>query len=227
MTHADLCRLAAQWLKRPASRQGPGCIISFEQTAPIGSPEVTDAIGWTSWIAATSASSVLVEAKVSRADFLADRNKPFRKNPDHGIGDFRYYLAPRGLIAEHDLPPQWGLIEYTGRGLTVTCGHVLERLKPMPDGRYKRDLDRWRFTKNAKVEIAFLARMLQRVGDPEEAHERIANAERRASTLERRLAEATRKVRKLEGEALAKTLAAFADREQPHERTRASQIATE
>jgi hypothetical protein len=217
VTHADLCRLAAQWLKRPGSRQGPGCVVAFNQTAPMGSTEVTDAVGWTGLISVASASSVLVEAKISRADFLADRNKPFRQNPDQGIGDFRYYLAPRGLIAECDLPPKWGLIEHTGRGLAVVRGHVLERHELRPNGRYKRDLDRWRFTKNAPAEIAFLARMLQRVNDAEEAHERIANAERRASALERRLADATQKLRKLEGEALARTLASFAEQDPPHD----------
>jgi hypothetical protein len=209
-SHADLCVLARAWLKRPASRFGPGCIAAFSETGPIGSVELADAVGWTGLIAKTPAASTVVEVKVSRADFLADRNKSFRQNPSEGIGDFRYYLVPRGLVQDADLPPKWGLIEYTARGLAVVRGHVLERLEPDADGRFHRHTDRWRFEKNARAEIAFLARMLQRVGDAESAHARIAAAERRASSLERMLATKIERIKKLEGEALARALSALA-----------------
>ena len=54
-----------------------------------------DAIGWKK-----ACHSVLVECKVSRADFLADRGKPFRQNPETGVGCERYYLSPRDLIRD-------------------------------------------------------------------------------------------------------------------------------
>ncbi|HSB76357.1 MAG TPA: hypothetical protein VLC12_11955 [Terriglobales bacterium] len=69
-----------------------------------------DAIGWKG-----KCRSVVVECKVSRADFLADRAKPFRQDPQIALGCERYYLAPAGLIAPGELPPGWGLLECAGR----------------------------------------------------------------------------------------------------------------
>ena len=75
-----------------------------------------DAIGWKQ-----ACHSVLVECKVSRADFLADRNKPFRQKPETGVGCERYYLSPRGLIRIEELPTGWGLLE--------VCGHEIQKVK--------------------------------------------------------------------------------------------------
>ena len=69
-----------------------------------------DAIGWKK-----ACHSVLIECKVSRADFQADREKPFRQKPETGVGCERYYLAPRGLIGTEELPSGWGLLEVRGR----------------------------------------------------------------------------------------------------------------
>jgi hypothetical protein len=57
----------------------------------------------------------VIECKISRADFLADANKPFREKPDEGLGCERLYLAAAGLIAPTELPPGWGLLEYANR----------------------------------------------------------------------------------------------------------------
>jgi len=80
------------------------------------SGEMPDAIGWKK-----ACHSVLVESKVSRGDFLADRGKPFRSNPETGVGCERYYMAPRGLIRVEELPAGWGLLE--------VCGRDIERVK--------------------------------------------------------------------------------------------------
>jgi hypothetical protein len=80
------------------------------------SGEMPDAIGWKK-----ACHSVLVESKVSRGDFLADRGKPFRLKPESGVGCERYYLAPRGLIRVEELPAGWGLLE--------VCGREVERVK--------------------------------------------------------------------------------------------------
>jgi hypothetical protein len=60
-----------------------------------------------------------VECKVTRSDFLADRNKPFRVKPKTGVGCERYYLVPQGLIAIDELPAGWGLLELDNRKLEV------------------------------------------------------------------------------------------------------------
>jgi hypothetical protein len=65
-----------------------------------------DAIGWK-----RASHSVLVECKVTRADFLADRGKPFRAKPEQGVGSERFYLTPPGLVKVEELPVGWGLLE--------------------------------------------------------------------------------------------------------------------
>jgi len=103
MTHAKLVAMAVQWLRRYRC----GVVLS-EQACVSG--EMPDAIGWKK-----ACHSVLVEGKVSRADFLADRVKPFRQKPGIGVGCERYYLAPRGVIRVEELPAGWGLLEVLGR----------------------------------------------------------------------------------------------------------------
>ena len=110
MTHAKLVELAVGWLRRYRC----GVVLS-EQACVSG--EMPDAIGWKK-----ACHSVLIECKVSRADFLADREKPFRRKPEEGVGCERFYLAPRGLIRVDELPAGWGLIE--------VCGREIERVKP-------------------------------------------------------------------------------------------------
>jgi hypothetical protein len=109
MTHARLVSMAVQWLRRYRC----GVVLS-EQACVSG--EMPDAVGWK-----RACHSVLVESKVSRADFLADRDKPFRQRPEQGVGCERYYLAPKGLIKIDELPLGWGLLE--------VCGREIDRVK--------------------------------------------------------------------------------------------------
>jgi hypothetical protein len=103
MTHALLVRKAVEWLRRYRC----GVVLS-EQACVSG--EMPDAIGWK-----RACHSVLVECKVARADFLADRAKPFRLKPELGVGSERFYLVPRELVRPDELPPGWGLLEYHDR----------------------------------------------------------------------------------------------------------------
>jgi hypothetical protein len=95
--------MAVRWLRRYRC----GVVLSEQACA---SGEMPDAIGWKK-----ACHSVLVESKVSRGDFLADRDKRFRQKPEMGVGCERYYLAPRGLILIEELPIGWGLLEVWGR----------------------------------------------------------------------------------------------------------------
>jgi len=99
--------MAVAWLRRYRC----GVILS-EQACATG--EMPDAIGWK-----RKCHSVLVECKTSRADFLADAAKPWRQQPETGIGAERYYLAPRGLIAVGELPRGWGLLEIARGGVEL------------------------------------------------------------------------------------------------------------
>src|SRR5262249_22762218 len=103
MTHAQLVEKAVLWLR--SYRCG---VVLSEQICLSG--EMPDAIGWK-----RACHSVVVECKISRADFLADREKPFRKKSDSALGCERFYLAPAGLIASHELAAGWGLLEYRNR----------------------------------------------------------------------------------------------------------------
>jgi hypothetical protein len=91
------------------------------------SGEMPDAIGWKK-----ACHSVLVECKVTRSDFLADRAKPFRQQPETGVGSERYYLVPRGLVVCEELPVGWGLLEVCGREIK-TIKRSVKNLRS-PDG---------------------------------------------------------------------------------------------
>jgi len=99
MTHAKLVEKAVRWLRRYRC----GVVLS-EQACVTG--EMPDAIGWKH-----ACHSVLVECKVTRSDFLADHAKPFRLQPEHGVGCERFYLVPAGLVRAEELPAAWGLLE--------------------------------------------------------------------------------------------------------------------
>jgi hypothetical protein len=99
MTHAQLVERAVRWLR--SYRCG---VVLSEQACISG--EMPDAIGWK-----RANHSVLVECKVTRADFLADRGKPFRQKPEKGVGCERFYLTPPTLVKPEELPSGWGLLE--------------------------------------------------------------------------------------------------------------------
>ena len=99
MNHRDLVIRAGKWL---ANSQRCGVVL-LERS---GGGEFPDAIGWGRFD-----HSILVECKTSRADFLADAQKLCRVAPETSLGTFRYFLAPKGLIKEDELPDKWGLLE--------------------------------------------------------------------------------------------------------------------
>ena len=59
--------------------------------------------------------SILLEVKTSRSDFFADKKKPWRINPEIGMGDFRVYLTPKGLLKPEEIPYGWMLWEVHGK----------------------------------------------------------------------------------------------------------------
>lgn len=112
MKHKELTSRAAKWLKCHSKNTiVPNCSIVAEDLMTAASTgEIPDVIGWCSW------TSVLIEVKVSRGDFLRDKKKPFRKYTDMGMGENKYYLCPEGLITEEDLPELWGLLWIDKKG---------------------------------------------------------------------------------------------------------------
>ncbi len=118
MTHAQLVGKAVAWLRR----YGCGVVLS-EQACVSG--EMPDAIGWK-----RACHSVLVECKVSRADFLADRAKPFRQKDARALGCERFYLTPAELCDEPELPVGWGLLEYRNRAVRLVRPAASNLRKP-------------------------------------------------------------------------------------------------
>jgi len=118
MTHVELVGKAVEWLRK---RYRCGVILS-EQACSSG--EVPDVIGWKG-----KCRSVLIECKVSRADFLADRSKPWRANSDLGVGCERFYLVPAGLVEPSELPAGWGLLEYRARKVEITVRPARKSLR--------------------------------------------------------------------------------------------------
>lgn len=101
MTHDDLVTIAKKWLIKARK-----CTIVLTETQA-QSGETPDAIGWRGQL------SILIECKTSLADFRRDLGKWYR-NSGPGIGQKRYFLAPKGIIPVNELPPNWGLLEVAG-----------------------------------------------------------------------------------------------------------------
>lgn len=179
LTHQNLCALAVEWLQRPSSRKGPGCLVAVSETQNAISSEIPDAIGWRPYSYGGCGATV-VEVKVSRADFLADAAKPHRKAPETGMGAYRYYMAPVGVLTEDDLPSRWGLLEVTERGhIKVRSGHVFAS-NCRPD-----ELDLlWRHEQfNVQAEVSLLALALARVGNPQKYQDMLRESNNRATRL--------------------------------------------
>lgn len=144
-THKELVSIAATWLRRK------NCIpVITEMVTYNTSGEIPDAIGW------TSRSSILIECKASRSDFLREREKPFRFDlPEIGVGDFRFYLTNPGVILSADeIPCGWGVYECDEKGKLVhRFGARYENAAKIP------------LTGNRTNELALLRSYIRRIND--------------------------------------------------------------
>ena len=127
MTHAQLVEKAVRWLR--SYRCG---VVLSEQACTSG--EMPDAIGWKK-----ACHSVMVECKVTRADFLVDREKPWRQKPERGVGRERFYLALPELIKSDELPTGWGLLELR-RGRVEMVRESAKNLRTAVGFRYEMNL---------------------------------------------------------------------------------------
>lgn len=116
-----------RWLR------GYRCGVVLSEQACV-SGEMPDAIGWKK-----ACHSVLVECKVTRADFLADRAKPFRVKPEKGVGSERFYMTPAGLVKIEELPLGWGLLEFR-RGRVEMLQASAKNLRTAVGFRYEMNL---------------------------------------------------------------------------------------
>lgn len=175
--HRRLCDLAVRWLRRPFSALGHGCNFAVSECqSGWGSGEVPDAIGYRA--VGHRDGTVVVEVKVSRSDFLADRAKPHRRVG--GMGNWRYFMTPTGLLNAAELPPRWGLIEANERGhLRLVAGAAAL----FNDYTRRAEEADWRHESDTHAELALLIRLMARVGDPELMNRRLAGLNRHNGSL--------------------------------------------
>lgn len=100
-THQQLVDIGEKFLKKLNYK-----VIGKEVKSM--SSEIPDLIGFQCDI------STVIECKTSRQDFIKDREKPHRI--EGGVGNFRFFLCPEGLITVDELPERWGLIEVNSKG---------------------------------------------------------------------------------------------------------------
>ena len=107
-THSELVEAGYKWC---LSR----CGFAFKELVTLnGSGEVPDVIGF------KDDGTFLLEAKTSRSDFSSDKKKRFREHPERGMGDWRFYICPKGMVNISELPELWGLIEVNEKGKART-----------------------------------------------------------------------------------------------------------
>lgn len=108
LTHRKLCEIGANYLKNAIPHYIRCNYVVTEFTSLCS--ESPDIYGYRGGY-----HTLLVEVKVSRSDFFADKKKRHRQ-PGSGIGSSRYYLCPTNLISVDELPPGWGLLYCNNEG---------------------------------------------------------------------------------------------------------------
>lgn len=107
-SHREVCERTAKWVKNNMSMG-----LVFVEHKTTRSAEIPDVLGVRAGAVPTT---FLFEVKVDRSDFTQDKNKPHRNGTVAGLGDYRFYVAPQGMIKVNELPKGWGLLEYTKGG---------------------------------------------------------------------------------------------------------------
>ena len=102
--HDKLVSMTARWFNRQ------GFAVVATELASYGNREQPDVY------ACRQSCSAMAEIKVSRADFFADAKKPERAQG--GLGHYRFYVCPEGMIQPGELPQGWGLLYAIGRSVS-------------------------------------------------------------------------------------------------------------
>lgn len=97
LTHKELCDKASTWA---ISHGHP---VVFNELV-CSSDESADVLGF------NGSTSILIEVKSSRSDFLKDNKKWFRRFDTKTLGNYKYYYCVEGIIKPEEIPTDWGLI---------------------------------------------------------------------------------------------------------------------
>lgn len=110
VTHSDLVHRGKRWLETThGSKFACGVVLAEYRCF---APEVPDIIGL------NCRHSILIECKVSRADFKADQYKPHRHYTKR-LGNYRYYLTLPDVVCPEDIDNGWGLLYATDKQIRV------------------------------------------------------------------------------------------------------------
>ena len=103
ITHAQLVERSKKWLEKHGGKFACGVVLAEYRCY---SPEIPDVIGF------NHRHSILIECKVSRTDFKADKKKPCRRHIKQ-LGSLRYYLTLPHVACAKDIDNGWGLLYAT------------------------------------------------------------------------------------------------------------------
>jgi hypothetical protein len=199
--HSYLCGIARQWLRLPSSRGGHGCqIVINEGRAGHCGGESPDSIGFRA--TGIFDGSFLVECKASRSDFLADKYKPHRQSL--GMGKYRYYLCPEGMITVEDLPERWGLLWVNPKGRVKAVVGAAAALRYHSRQPVEPDmaevLPLWAHAHDVEHECGLLVSLLNRVGDIDKINRWLRESGAFQSRQAREIAKLREKVTRLSNE---------------------------
>jgi len=138
ISHGELVDRAFQYLSAYF-----GCSVVFKERRGAQS-EIPDAIGF------KGSFSTLIECKASRADFLSDKNKYFRKFAIEGMGYKRYFMAPIGLLEPSEIPNGWGLLEVGEKAIKYRRVTIAKESEPF-------------YHRNMQHEISYLISAMRRL----------------------------------------------------------------
>lgn len=102
-SHNDLVQIGLKWMKKNGF-----ALASAELKSLI--KEIPDIVGF------RAESSMIIECKCSMADFRADFKKPHRTIDGLGVGNYRLYLAEKGVLDINKIPSKWGFLEVDEKG---------------------------------------------------------------------------------------------------------------
>lgn len=97
--HIQLIELGVRWMQM----NGFGVVstdLGFIGHGACARPDV---------LAFRSTCSAILITKRTRKEFLADANNPWRSEAP-GLGVYRFYLCPEGVITPDEVPARWGLL---------------------------------------------------------------------------------------------------------------------
>ena len=109
LTHGDLVQRAKRWLEKSHGNKFACGVVLAEYNSY--ADEIPDVIGF------NAKRSILIECKVSRADFKSDGKKPHRHYRKK-LGNLRYYLTMPNVACPEDITNGWGLLIASDKRIT-------------------------------------------------------------------------------------------------------------